>query len=103
MHLASVYDNLISEDKLIELENYVSKFTYSRFETDNEEYDFKTNTYDFKQNDPFLMEIQKLFWDKLKNNVDIILYRLYCNKLLAGDSPTSHYDGKYNTDTTVLV
>ena len=24
-------------------------------------------------------------------------------KLLAGDSPTSHYDGKYDTDTTVLV
>ena len=28
---------------------------------------------------------------------------MYCNKLLAGDSPTSHYDGKYETDTTVLV
>ena len=85
------------------IEEYVSQFKYSRFETDTEEYDFKTDTYDFKKNDPFLLEVQKLFWDKLKNNVDIILTRLYCNKLKAGDSPTSHYDGKYETDTTVLV
>ena len=60
MHLANVYDNLISKDKLIEIENYVSKFEYSRFETDTEEYDFKTDTYDFKRNDLFLMEVQKL-------------------------------------------
>ena len=49
------------------------------------------------------MEVQKLFWDKLENNVDILLTRLYCNKLIAGDSPTSHYDSKHETDTTVLV
>ena len=103
MHLANVYDDLITKDKLKQIQDYVSKFKYDRFETDNEEYDFKTNTYDFKHDDPFLIEVQKLFWDKLKNNVDIILTRLYCNKLLAGDSPTSHYDGKYDTDTTVLV
>jgi len=103
MHLANVYDNLISKDKLIEIEKYVSQFEYSRFETDTEEYDFKTDTYDFKKNDPFLLEVQKLFWDKLKNNVDIIITRLYCNKLLAGDSPTSHYDGPSEADTTVLV
>ena len=58
MHLANVYDNLISKEKLIEIENYVSKFSYSRFETDTEEYDFKTNTYDFKRNDTFLMEVK---------------------------------------------
>ena len=81
MHLCNVYDNLISKDKLVEIEKYVSQFQYSRFETDTEEYDFKTDTYDFKKNDPFLLEVQKLFWDKLKNNVDIILTRLYCNKL----------------------
>ena len=81
----------------------MSGFTYSRFETDNEEYDFKTNTHDFDHKDPLLIKCQQLFWTKLKNNVDIILTRLYCNKILAGDSPTSHYDGKYDGDTTVLV
>ena len=103
MHLASVHDNLFSQEKIKEIENYVSKFQYGRFETDNEEFDFKTNTYDFERDDPFLMDVQKLFWDKLKNNVDIILTRLYCNKLIAGDNPTSHYDSKHETDTTVLV
>ena len=75
MHLANVYDDLISEDKLKQIESYVSQFKYDRFETDTEEYDFKTNTYDFKQDNPFLMEVQQLFWDKLKNNDDIILAR----------------------------
>ena len=56
MHLCNVYDNLISRDKLVEIEKYVSQFKYSRFETDTEEYDFKTDTYDFKKNDPFLLE-----------------------------------------------
>ena len=82
MHLCNVYDNLISNNKLVEIEKYVSQFEYSRFETDNEDFDFKTNTYDFKRDDPLLMEVQKLFWDKLENNVDILLTRLYCNKLI---------------------
>ena len=103
MRLSNVYDNLISEDKLKQIEDYVSNFKYSRFENYNEDFDFKTNTYEFKRDDPFLMEVQKLFWDKLENNVDILLTRLYCNKLIAGDSPTSHYDSKHETDTTVLV
>lgn len=103
MSLVDVYDELISKDLLLQLEQYVSGFTYSRFETDNEEYDFKTNTHDFDHKDPLLIKCQQLFWNKLKNNVDIILTRLYCNKILAGDSPTSHYDGKYDVDTTVLV
>tara|TARA_R110002020_G_scaffold407491_3_gene617502 strand:+ start:3160 stop:3678 length:519 start_codon:yes stop_codon:yes gene_type:complete len=103
MSLVDVYDDLITKDLLLELEQYVSGFTYSRFETDNEEYDFKTNTHDFDHKDPLLIKCQQLFWNKLKNNVDIILTRLYCNKILAGDSPTSHYDGKYDVDTTVLV
>lgn len=103
MSLVDVYDELISKDLLLQLEQYVSGFTYSRFETDNEEYDFKTNTHDFDHKDPLLIKCQQLFWNKLKNNVDIILTRLYCNKILAGDSPTSHYDGKYGVDTTVLV
>ena len=59
MHLANVYDDLITKDKLKQIQDYVSQFKYDRFETDNEEYDFKTNTYDFKHDDPFLMEIQK--------------------------------------------
>ena len=44
MPLANVYDNLITKEKLKQIEEYVSQFKYDRFETDTEEYDFKTNT-----------------------------------------------------------
>ena len=39
MRLSNVYDNLISEDKLKQIEDYVSNFKYSRFETDNEDFE----------------------------------------------------------------
>ena len=81
MHLANVYDDLITNDKLKEIQDYVSQFKYDRFETDNEEYDFKTNTYDFKHDDPFLMEVQKLFWDK-RVNINITKTNTKCVILL---------------------
>ena len=39
MRLSNVYDNLISKDKLKQIEDYVSNFKYSRFETDNEDFE----------------------------------------------------------------
>ena len=53
MHLANVYDDLITNDKLKEIQDYVSQFKYDRFETDNEEYDF---------------DLMNPFWDQNRKN-----------------------------------
>ena len=99
--MIDVYDGLVSEVLQERLEEYVNSLEYKGVEVDiGETHLSQGHSTDFKFDDPMLLELQDCFKHLIPERSDP--YRWYCNKIKNNETPQSHYDSKYETDTTIL-
>jgi Rps23 Pro-64 3,4-dihydroxylase Tpa1-like proline 4-hydroxylase len=103
--MIEVYDNLYSNEFIQDVYDYVRKFPFENVEIDTEETHIsqgKSQDFDvkFQVQDEMMKKIEEKFKHRIAKNLKP--YRVYCNKIINIDTPQSHYDSKYDTDTTVL-
>ena len=99
--MIDVHDDLVNEELQKKIYNYVKGLEYNGVEVDLAETHLSQgHSHDFDFKDPLMVELEECFKHLIPENNEP--HRWYCNHIMSNETPQSHYDSQYETDTTIL-
>lgn len=99
--MIDVHDELVNEELQKKIYDYVKGLEYNGVEVDLADTHLSQgHSHDFDFKDPLMVELEECFKHLIPENNEP--HRWYCNHIMSNETPQSHYDSQYETDTTIL-